>query len=163
MEKRAKRDGKIPGAAWVCACVFALGAAGCAAETMPLDLPFAAEDVVSAEMFHYDGVPAAAEKKDLTEPADLEALYGLLDGLELREPAPEEVSGASVTSFRFRLADGSEYEGIYSGAGVKSGKLTVTGSSAAYETSADIGSAWSNLAQEDEPVPADADELPVIR
>lgn len=47
--------------------IFMTGLIGCSGKTVKLDLPFTADDVESAVMYHFEGVPIAAEKKIVTE------------------------------------------------------------------------------------------------
>lgn len=126
-------------------------------ESVSLNMPFRESDIVSVEAYHYDGVPVNSEKKEITEAEDVSNLYELFNSLELKVQEVEELTGASVTSFRFNLTDGTSYEIVYVGVGVKSGKIKISGGSN-YFTSADIGHVWENLSYT--AVPASESELP---
>ena len=47
----------------------------------------------------------------------------MFEDLSLEDKQVEETTGASVTSFRFNLSDGTNYELVYVCDGVKNGKL----------------------------------------
>lgn len=126
-------------------------------ESVSMNMPFRESDIVSVEAYHYDGVPVNSEKKEITEAEDVSNLYELFNSLELKVQEVEELTGASVTSFRFNLTDGTSYEIVYVGVGVKSGKIKISGGSS-YFTSADIGHVWENLSYT--AVPASESELP---
>ena len=70
----------------------------------------------------------------------------------------EPLTGSTVTSFRFRLLDGTNYEIIYNAEGVKSGRVQLGEETKDYFTSADIGSLWENC--QEEAVKVDEAELP---
>ena len=91
-------------------CMLALctAAAGCAQETA-LQLPFDAAQVTGVEMYCFT-VPADAEKKVLTQEADIRAVYELFDGLAVSDRKTQAEAGETVTGFRFYLTDGAEYE-----------------------------------------------------
>ena len=82
-------------------------------EPVKIDFPFEVEDVESVEMYHYDGVPASAEKKVVVAENDIKTLYDQFKGLSLKDKTTEETAGADVTSFRFNLSDGTSYDLIY--------------------------------------------------
>ena len=63
-------------------------------------LPFEVEDVENVEMYHYDGVPASAEKKVVVAEHDIKTLYDKFKDLSLKDKTTEETAGADVTSFR---------------------------------------------------------------
>ena len=108
-------------------CMLALctAAAGCAQETA-LQLPFDAAQVTGVEMYRFT-VPADAEKKVLTQEADIRAVYELFDGLAVSDRKTQAEAGETVTGFRFYLTDGAEYELIYCAQGVKRGRLVIPG------------------------------------
>ena len=134
--------------ALIFALILTLGLVGCNGKTVNIDFPFEVEDVESVEMYHYDGVPASAEKKVVVAESDIKTLYDMFKGLSLKDKTAEETAGADVTSFRFNLSDGSSYDLIYACDGVKNGKLKSEAGDFEYFTSADIGSYWNNLNRE---------------
>lgn len=109
-------------------------------EPVKIDFPFEVEDVENVEMYHYDGVPASAEKKVVVAENDIKTLYDKFKGLSLKDKTTEETAGADVTSFRFNLSDGTSYDLIYACYGVKNGELKSEAGGFKYFTSADIGS-----------------------
>ncbi|MFV0342967.1 MAG: hypothetical protein ACK5JH_08730 [Anaerocolumna sp.] len=129
------------------------------AYTKNIDFEFSFEkaDVSSIEMFHFD-VPANAEKKILTEQSDIDAIYDLFENLTLKDKETEDTVGGGVTSFRFNLLDGTNYELIYVPQGVKKGRLSSSTEEFDYFTSADIEGYWSDFDIESNPV--SEDELP---
>ena len=108
-------------------------------EPVKIDFPFEVEDVESVEMYHYDEVPASAEKKVVVAENDIKTLYDKFKGLSLKDKTTEETAGAAVTSFRFNLSDGTSYDLIYACYGVKNGELKSAAGGFKYFTSADIG------------------------
>ena len=100
----------------------------------------------------------SAEKKVVVAERDITALYNLFEDLSLEDKQVEETAGATVTSFRLNLSDGTDYELVYVCNGVKSGKLKSSTGNFEYFTSSDIGSYWSNM--DLEAVPAEESELP---
>ena len=142
----------------VLAFVFAVSMAGCA-QTVHVDFPFDPADLDFIEMFHFY-TPAEAEKKVITEQADMKDLYDRLEGISLKDKKTEPVAGGSVTSFRFHCADGTTYEVIYSSIAVKSGRIKMTGDETDYFTSADLAACWSNYAYE--AVTAGENEFPAL-
>lgn len=129
-------------------------------EPVKIDFPFEVEDVESVEMYHYDGVPASAEKKVVVAENDIKTLYDKFKGLSLKDKTTEETAGVDVTSFRFNLSDGTSYDLIYACYGVKNGELKSEAGGFKYFTSADIGSYWNNLKTELEAIPINESELP---
>ena len=99
--------------ALIFALILTLGLVGCNGKTVNIDFPFEVEDVESVEMYHYDGVPASAEKKVVVAESDIKTLYDMFKGLSLKDKTAEETAGADVTSFRFNLSDGTSYDLIY--------------------------------------------------
>lgn len=142
----------------VLALVFAVSITACA-QTVHIEFPFEPADLDSVEIFHFY-VPAEAEKKVVTEQADMKDLYDRLERISLKDKETEPVAGGSVTSFRFHCADGTTYEVIYSSIAVKSGRIKMTGSEADYFTSADLEACWNNY--DYEAVAAGENELPAL-
>lgn len=138
-------------------CVF--GLVGCNQDkAVSIEFPFEIEDISNVEMYHYSGAPVSAEKKVVVAEDDIKSLYDMFEGLLLKEKKVDETTGADVTSFRFNLSDGTNYELIYICNGVKNGKLTSSTGNFEYFTSADIGSYWINI--DIEAVPVEESELP---
>lgn len=147
--------------AFVLVLICVLGFSGCTPEeAVHIDFPFAVEDIENIEMYHYVDVPVSAEKKVVVAEEDIKTLYDMFEELSLEEKTVEETTGATVTSFRFNLSDGSEYGLVYVGCGVKNGILKSTTGNFEYFTSADIGWNWKGLNEELEAVPVEESELP---
>ncbi len=137
-----------------------LGLVGCSGRTVNINFPFEVGDVENVEMYYYAGMPVSAEKKVVTEKSDISALYEMFEGLSLKDKKVVENTGTDVTSFRFNLLDGTNYELIYVCDGVKSGNLKSKTGNFEYFTSADIGAYWDNLNTELEATPVNESELP---
>lgn len=138
--------------------LLSLSLASCA-RTVSIELPFEPADLDWVEMFRFQN-PAQAEKKVITDPADVKDLCDLLESISLKDKKTEPVAGGSVTSFRFHCTDGKTYEVVYSAIAVKSGRIKMTGWETDYFTSADLGTCWNNY---DYPVTDAAEsELPVL-
>ena len=132
-----------------------------AVEYVSIDFPFELSEVETVEMFHYNGAPVNAEKKIVIESKDIETLYVKFGELLLQKKEPNiSAVGSSVTSFRFNLSDGTNYELIYVGYGVKNGELFSGTGNFRYFTSADIGWNWRWLNESYEAMPASVEELP---
>ncbi len=141
--------------------VCVVGLAGCGEDkTVNIDFPFEVEDVENVEMYHYSGAPVSAEKKIVVAEEDIKTLYDMFERLELTDKKVEETTGADVTSFRFNLSDGTNYDLIYGGYGVKNGSLKSATGGFEYFTSADIGWNWRWLNEELEATPVEESELP---
>ena len=135
-----------------------MGVVGCNGEKVNIDFPFEVGEVENIEMYHYTGVPVSAEKKVVVAETDITDLYDKFEDLSLMEKQVEETTGWDVTSFRFNLSDGTNYELVYVCNGVKNGKLKSSTGNFEYFTSSDIGSYWSNMDLES--VPVKESELP---
>ena len=134
---------------------------GCGRDkTVNIDFPFEVEDVTNVEMYHYVGVPVSAEKKLIIEEENIKTLYDKFEKLSLEIKEVEETTGAEVTSFRFNISDGTNYELIYVNYGVKKGVLKSVSGNFEYFTSADIAWNWSHLNEELQAVSVDESELP---
>lgn len=132
-----------------------------AVEYVSIDFPFELSEVNNVEMFRYNGAPVNAEKKNVTESKDIKNLYVTFSELQLQNRKPDITAvGSSVTSFRFNLSDGTNYELIYVGYGVKDGELFSGTDNFRYFTSADIGWYWKWLNESYEAMPASVEELP---
>ena len=134
------------------------GLVGCNEKTVNIDFPFEVGDVENIEMYHYAGVPVSAEKKVVVSESDIASLYDMFEDLSLKDKQVKETTGAGVTSFRFNLSNGTNYELIYVCNGVMNGKLKSSTGKFEYFTSSDIGSYWSNI--DIEAVPVEEGELP---
>ena len=137
-----------------------MGLIGCNGETANIDFPFEVGDIENIEMYHYAGVPTSAEKKVVVAETDITDLYDKFEDLSLMEKQVEETTGGDVTSFRFQLSDGTNYELIYVCSGVKNGYLASQTGGFRYFTRADIGACWNGLNQALVAEHADQSELP---
>lgn len=117
-----------------------------------VDFPFEIADIISVDAYHYEGVPAAAEKKSITEKNDIEELYNYFESLKLQNSTAEKTAGGTVTLFRFHLADDTQYEISYLDDGTKSGLSILVIDDAAYYTASDIEEYWFNLSHDAIPV-----------
>ena len=138
-------------------CVLALAVCN-NSEEKNINFPFDVGDVENIEMYHYTGAPVSAEKKVVVDESSIKVLYDMFEGLLLKEKKVKENIGANVTSFRFNLSDGTNYELIYICNGVKNGNLKSSTGNFEYFTSADIGSYWNDI--ELETVSVEEKELP---
>lgn len=86
-------------------------------------------------------------------------IISIFSSLKVTDKETEALTGSTVTSFRFCLLDGTNYEIIYNAKGVKSGRVQLGEETKDYFTSADIGSLWDNCQQE--AVKVNESELPV--
>ena len=129
--------------------------------TANIDLSFDIDDIESIEMYHYAGTPVSAEKKVITDKEAIQNLYEMFEELSLKKKRINgNTSEAKVTSFRFNLSDGTDYEIVYTEYGVKSGILSSEAGGFEYFTIANIGWYWEYFEPELEVVPADESELP---
>lgn len=127
-------------------CFFSLS--GCSHSTQGLALPFEISDITSLTLYHYDAVPQNAEKKVITDQEDIQDLYDALQTISLQKKDAEPAAGASVTIFRFTVADDSVYQITYVANAVKNGLLRTSADNVSYVTSADLGSYWVNMSGE---------------
>jgi hypothetical protein len=126
-----------------------------------IDLAFDINDVESVEMYHYIGTPASAEKKIITDKESIHNLYEMFEGLSLKKKKIKgDPSEAKITSFRFNLSDGTDYEIVYTEYGVKTGMLSSESGEFEFFTIANIGWYWEYFCTDLEVVPADESELP---
>ena len=130
------------------------------AKEVNLDFPFEIEDVDNIEMYHYVGTPGQVEKKVIVSEQDIKTLYEKFERISYKLKKADEVVGGETTSFRFNLSDGTMYELIYRGYGVKNGILKSPTDGFEYFTSADIGWNWRWLNEDLVAVEVDKSELP---
>ncbi len=125
-------------------------------QTTKINLPFKAEEVVSVQMYQYD-TPSNAEQKQLDSSQDISNLMDSISNIPVKKNHIFSHSPQKITSFRFHLADGTDFEVIYTCYGVKTG--TIQSSYAFdYQTSSDVGGIWSTF---DVPITsADEETLP---
>ena len=123
-----------------------------------LALSFSVDTVSSVDMYHYDSVPADAQKKVLTSAEDIKKLYETLSGLPLKSATTEDMVGSEVTSFRFHLSDSATCDFIYCYYGLRKGELSTENST--YTVTTDLTSLWNILVSDQEPTQAESDELP---
>lgn len=140
----------------VLVCVVCL--VGCNNKTVSIDLPFEVEDIDNIEMYRFEGTPGYVEKKVVIAEEDIKTVCDMFARLSFTTQKAKETAGATTTSFRFNLTDGTIYEMVYSCYGVKNGSLKSSTGNFEYFASADIGAAWSNVAPE--AVQVEASELP---
>lgn len=131
-----------------------------ATEYVSIDLPFDVEDIEFVEMYRYEDTPENAQKKVVTKDQSILYLYTTFEECLLQEKQFMGAEDASVTCFRFVLDDGSCYELIYHGIGVKKGYLQSTTGGYTYFTPADIGWNWDMLDSTLVATPAAEDEIP---
>ena len=130
------------------------------AKEVNLEFPFEIEDVENIEMYHYVGTPGQVEKKLIVSEQDIKTLYEKFESIAYKLKKADEVAGGETTSFRFNLSDGTMYELIYRGYGVKNGILKSPTGDFMYFTSADIGWNWRWLNEDLVAVEVDKSELP---
>ena len=70
--------------------LLSLSLASCA-RTVSIELPFEPADLDKVEMFRFQN-PAEAEKKVITDPADVKDLCGLLESISLKDKKTEPVA-----------------------------------------------------------------------
>lgn len=165
--KRNRRNITIAVVASIALCVVALFTVFCLLPvtidfgSANIDFAFDVNEIESVEMYHYAGTPASAEKKVITDKEAIKNLYEMFEGLSLKK---KNISGdsseAKITSFRFNLSDGTDYEIVYAEYGVKKGMLSSETGGFEYFTIANIGWYWEQIGAELEPVSANESELP---
>ncbi len=137
-------------------CLFCF--AGCSSNDNG-NLPFETSDVESIDIFHYV-VPTDAEKKVVTEQADIETLYKAFDEIKLSTKDAETLTGGDTFGFRFCLSDGVTYEIICSECDGEQYKLLFLTDGTGYSTKNDIGQYYSTLAENYDTVSVEENELP---
>ena len=110
-----------------------------------IELPFSANDVKNIELYRYS-VPTSAQQKVLTSNDDFTAIIAILTKIDVAKNTLDPVAGSDVTSLRFNLLDGTDFEIIYISHGVKKGEI-MSSYVFDYQTSFDIGSIWSNYGE----------------
>lgn len=123
--------------------------------------PFSSDDVVSIDAYFYAGYPTSAQKKTVTDAETIQYLHSVFNSLKLKTGPIEYKSGAYVSSYRFHLEDGSTFELIYEGNGVKNGILSARDMAPQF-TTADVNSLWHNLSETAASCPAD-EPPPLLR
>ena len=130
-------------------------------EPATINLTFNIDDIESVDMYRYEGMPASAEKKVVTDREAVQRLYEMLERVSVRKKSIKgDPSETRVTSFRFNLSDGSNYEIVYTEYGVKRGTLSSEHGGFEFFTKANIGWYWEQLDAELEAAPANEGELP---
>lgn len=130
-----------------------------ATEYVSIQFPFGVSDIENIEAFHYYSDPSEAEKKTITDAESIAYLYESFQSIMMQDRDVEDREIHNVAIFRFNLPDGTKYDIIYTGYGVKNGEVKTSGGSN-YFTSADLGGKWQNISAE--AVPADENELPEV-
>lgn len=130
-----------------------------ATEYVSIQFPFGVSDIESIEAFHYYSDPSKAEKKTITDAESIAYLYESFQSIMMQDKDIEDREIHNVAIFRFNLPDGTKYDVVYTGYGVKNGEVKTSGGSN-YFTSADLGGKWQNISVE--AVPADENELPEV-
>ncbi|MBS6639727.1 MAG: hypothetical protein KH295_01575 [Clostridiaceae bacterium] len=120
----------------------------------PSLLPFRAAEVERVELYHFV-VPAAAERKTVTDPAQVGNVCHGLSAWAWPWPMENTYSGGATTSFRFYLKDGTTYDLIYS-----EPRTLYRTDSAQQCTLTDLGVVWRDCPAPSVPVAEDA--LPTI-
>ena len=145
--------------ALVLAMIWVLVLVGCNQnKTISLEFPFEIEDVTNIEMYRFEGTPGYVEKKIVVAKDDIKTIYDMFGQLSFTIQNAKETAGATTTSFRFNLENGTNYELTYIGYGVKNGTLKSSTNDFEYFVIADIGSTWNNINVE--VVQVEASELP---
>lgn len=142
------------------ALVVVLGCVGLftnPSQKLKIDLSFSTSDIENIEVFYYN-VPAMAEKKVVTAPDDIKAIYNTLTSIDVKKGSYEPVAGSDTIGFRFSLSDGSSFEIIHHNYGVKKGEI-MSSYVFDYITEADICGLWRNLSYEI--LDAEESELPL--
>ena len=150
------------GIAFILLLGLMLGLGGYTVKSAHIDLPFEVGDVENIEMYHYECTPVSAEKKVVTAEDDINAVYEMFEDVSVKNKKVEDIVGADVTSFRFHLSDGTDYELIYVCDGEKRGSLKSRTGNFSYFTRADIGAYWNHLNTELKAAPVKESELPYM-
>lgn len=143
--------------AFICLLAFS----GCIQDgnTVDIDFPFEVKDIENIEMYHHTD-STQSEKKVIESKEDIKELYEKLESITCQIKESGETTPPNITSFRFNLSDGTNYELVYIGYGVKRGRLKSSTGKFDFFTSADIGWNWRWLNEDLEAVTVDESELP---
>lgn len=115
-------------------------------EPVKIDLAFNIDDIESIEIYHSDGASASTEEKVITDREVIQRLYEMFEKVSVKAKSiTGDNSEAKVTSFRFNLSDGTNYEIIYTEYGVKKGILSSESGGFEFFTEANIGWYWEQL------------------
>lgn len=125
--------------------VLAVTLYGCSQTKDTKDTPRQTEEIESIEVYRYEGVPAAAEKKILTEQTETADLYRQLPLTDSTKDK-ESAAGAAVISFRVNFRDGTKEEVIC--------PLDTS------ENSEKLDAIWNSISSEAKD--AEPDELPIL-
>ena len=125
--------------------VLAVTLYGCSQTKNAKDTPRQTEEIESIEVYRYEGVPAAAEKKILTEQTETADLYRQLPFADSKKDK-ESAAGAAVISFRVNFRDGTKEEVIC--------PLDPS------ENSEKLDAIWNSISSEAKD--AEPDELPIL-
>ncbi len=125
--------------------VLAVTLYGCSQTKDAKDTPRQTEEIESIEVYRYEGVPAAAEKKILTEQTETADLYRQLPFADSKKDK-ESAAGAAVISFRVNFRDGTKEEFIC--------PLDPS------ENSEKLDAIWNSISSEAKD--AEPDELPIL-
>ena len=121
----------------------------------PSLVPFDAAAIEQIELYRYD-VPAAAEKKTVSDPAQVAWVCDRLSVWAFPWPFANTGAGGGAASFRFHLADGTTYELICTP------PYTVHRADGSTRcTLTELEQIWYDCAAAAAPAPQD--ELPVLR
>ncbi len=139
-------------------CIFAF--VGCIPEnTVNIKFPFAVEDIINIEMYR-SSASSISEMKVIESKEDIKELYETFERISYKNKDSKETAPPEITAFRFNLSDGTNYELVYVGYGVKDGRLYSSTGKFDYFTSADIGWYWKWLNEELTAVPVDETVIP---
>lgn len=125
--------------------VLAVTLYGCSQTKDAKDTPRQTEEIESIEVYRYEGVPADAEKKIITEQTETADLYRQLPFADSKKDK-ESAAGAAVISFRVNFRDGTKEEFIC--------PLDPS------ENSEKLDAIWNSISSEAKD--AEPDELPIL-
>ena len=108
-----------------------------------IELPFSSKDVINVELYHYN-ILSQAQQKIITSEQEIESIIETLTTIPVKKNNSSSQAEGHVTSFRFNLTDGSDFEVIYTCYGVKKG-IIQSSYVFDYKTASDIGGMWDNF------------------